>query len=138
MWNKMLFLNHKKNWWKVSFKLFCIGDSGVGKTAILRRYVHSIFNDDSLSTIGVFYSYKEVTLNGKDKIKLKLIDTAGQEKYKALTKSYFKNVDGVLFVFALDDKITFNDVNEWIELFNANNSWWFLQKESIKIYFYKC
>ena len=106
---------------ELEFRIITVGDSGVGKTSIIRRYVHSIYDDDSLSTIGVSFSYKEV-VRGKDKIKLKLVDTAGQEKFKSLTKSYFKNTDVVLFVFALDDKISFNNIKEWIELFIQNNS----------------
>ena len=106
---------------ELEFRIITVGDSGVGKTSIIRRYVHSIYDDDSLSTIGVSFSYKEV-VRGKDKIKLKLVDTAGQEKFKSLTKSYFKNTDVVLFVFALDDKVSFNNIKEWIELFIQNNS----------------
>ena len=106
---------------ELEFRIITIGDSGVGKTSIIRRYVHSIYDDESLSTIGVSFSYKEVVC-GKDKIKLKLVDTAGQEKFKSLTKSYFKNTDVVLFVFALDDKISFNNIKEWIELFIQNNT----------------
>ena len=106
---------------ELEFRIITVGDSGVGKTSIIRRYVHSIYDDESLSTIGVSFSYKEV-VRGKDKIKLKLVDTAGQEKFKSLTKSYFKNTDVVLFVFALDDKISFNNIKEWIELFIQNNT----------------
>ena len=107
---------------QIDYRIITIGDSGVGKTSIIRRYVHSIFDEDSLSTIGVSFSYKEVVLKDKDKVKLKLVDTAGQEKFKSLTKSYFKNTDVVLFVFALDDKVSFNNIKEWIELFIQNNT----------------
>ena len=51
-----------------------------------------------------------------------MVDTAGQEKYKSLSKSYFKNADGVLFVFAIDDLQSFQNIREWITLFNENNS----------------
>ena len=50
------------------------------------------------------------------------MDTAGQEKYKSLTKSYFKNVDVVLFVFNMNEKETFDNIKDWMELFNNNNS----------------
>ena len=68
------------------------------------------------------FSYKEIKFNNKDKIILKLVDTAGQEKYRALTKSYFKNVDVVLFVFGMNDKDTFDTIKDWMELFKSNNN----------------
>lgn len=105
-----------------SFKVITIGDAGVGKTSIIRRYVHDIFDDNTMSTVGVAFAYKEVQLDKDNKILLRLIDTAGQEKYKSLSKSYFKNCDAVLFVFDLSIQDTFNSINDWISTFNDNNS----------------
>ena len=59
-------------------------------------------------------------VNKKDKIKLKLIDTCGQEKYRSLTKSYIKNADAVLFVFSKNDKESFYSITEWIKLLDEN------------------
>ena len=106
----------------LSFKIITIGDSGVGKTSIIRRFVFNTFEQDNLSTIGVNFSFKDCTIKNGNKVKIKVIDTAGQEKYKSLSKSYFKNVDGVLFVFAFDDKKSFDNIREWIQLFNENNN----------------
>ena len=69
----------------------------------LNRCVKKKFDNNNSSTLGINYSFKEIKFNNKDKIKLKLVDTAGQEKYKSLTKSYFKNVDVVLFVFNMNE-----------------------------------
>ena len=60
-------------------------------------------------------------LSTKDKIILKLVDTTGQEKFRALTKSYFKNAEAVLFVFSMNDKNTFDSIRDWIMLFKENN-----------------
>ena len=106
----------------LSFKIITIGDSGVGKTSIIRRFVFNTFEQDNLSTIGVNFSFKDCTLKNGNKVKIKVIDTAGQEKYKSLSKSYFKNADGVLFVFAINDLQSFKNIREWITLFNENNS----------------
>jgi small GTP-binding protein len=106
----------------LSFKIITIGDSGVGKTSIIRRFVFNTFEQDNLSTIGVNFSFKDCTIKNGNKVKIKVIDTAGQEKYKSLSKSYFKNADGVLFVFAIDDLQSFQNIREWITLFNENNS----------------
>ena len=106
---------------EIMFKVITLGDSGVGKTSIIRRYANNIFDENVLSTIGVGFAFKEVELSNKKKIKLKLIDTAGQEKFKSLAKSYFKNVDGVLFVYSFEILESFQNLKEWIKLFNSNH-----------------
>jgi len=105
-----------------TFNIITLGDCDVGKTSIINRYVKNKFDDNTSSTLGMNFSYKEIKFNNKDKIILKLVDTAGQEKYKSLTKSYYKNVDAVLFVFSLDDKDTFDTIKDWMELFKNNNN----------------
>ena len=111
-----------KNKVDIVFKIITIGDSNVGKTSIIRRYTYNIFEPESISTIGVSFSFKEVTLENGITVKLKLVDTAGQEKFKSVTKSYYKNTDGVLFVFAYDKKRTFEDISDWIQNFEDNNN----------------
>ena len=103
-------------------KVITLGESSVGKTSIIRRFIHNIFDEENLSTIGVNFSFKQVKLKNGKSINIKLIDTAGQEKYKALAKSYFKNVDAVLFVFDLNDQNSFDYIKNWIDLFNDNHN----------------
>ena len=105
-----------------SFKVITIGDSNVGKTSIIRRYIYNVFDDKTMSTIGLSFSFKDVELKSGIKISLKLVDTAGQEKYRSLTKSYFKNSDGVLFVFDYGNKESFEHIQEWVEMFKENTS----------------
>ena len=114
----------------LSYKIITIGDPGVGKTSIIRRYVFNTFELNNLSSIGVNFSFKDTTLKNGKVVQIKLIDTAGQEKYKSLSKSYFKNADGVLFVFAINNLTSFENIREWINLFNENNS----GKEGIQKY----
>jgi small GTP-binding protein len=75
-----------------------------------------------MSTIGLAFAHKELTLQNKEKVKLKLVDTGGQERYKSLAKNYYKNADGVLFVFAHNDKDSFDHIIDWIELFDQNTT----------------
>ena len=105
-----------------SKKIITLGESGVGKTSIIRRYIHNIFDENNLSTIGLNFSFKEVKLKDGNIINLKLIDTAGQEKYRALAKSYFKNVDAALFVFAMNSQESFDNIKNWIKLFDDNHN----------------
>ena len=105
----------------IIFKIITIGDSGVGKTSILKRYVYNSYNINSLATVGVNFSFKDIVLKNGTKVQLKLIDTAGQEKYKSLAKTYYKNTEGVLFVFSFDDKKSFDNLTNWIDEFKENN-----------------
>ena len=104
------------------FKIITIGDTQVGKTCILLRYIQNQFSENTLQTIGFDKNYKDLILKCGKKIKLCVIDTAGQEKYNSLNKNYVKNVDGVLFVFDLSNKTTFYNIKKWLDFFNANNN----------------
>ena len=105
---------------KIEFKIITLGDSGVGKSSIIKRYVYNSFLDHTVTTIGISYSFKDVTLKDGTKISLKLIDTAGQEKYKSLSKSYYKHANCALFIFSLNELNTFNNIEEWIKLYEEN------------------
>ena len=107
---------------EIVFKIITIGDSNVGKTSIIRRYLYNVFESSNLATIGVAFSFKEVTLENGQIIKLRLVDTAGQEKFKSVTKSYYKNTDGVLFVFDYNNPLTFENISEWIQSFEENHN----------------
>jgi len=106
----------------IEFKIITLGESGVGKTSILKRFAYNIFEDNVITTIGMVFSHKEIVLKNNITIKLKLMDTSGQERYKSLSKSYFKNADGVFFVFALNNMDSFEDLKNWIDEFKNNNS----------------
>ena len=105
-----------------TIKIITIGNAGVGKTSIIKRFVSNEFEENTASTLGLEFTYKKINLNNNRTINIKLIDTGGQEKYRALSKTYFKNTDGVLFVFALNNEMSFTDLTEWIVLFNENHN----------------
>ena len=102
------------------FKIIFLGNSGSGKSSIIQKFICDDYNPDQLSTLGVAFSCKVLNIN-KKKIKLKLFDTGGQEKYRALSISYFRHADVVLFVFDLNLLNSFNSIQYWIDLFNENN-----------------
>ena len=104
-----------------SFKIITLGDSGVGKTSILRRFVSGKFEQKTLSMLGFETSTKEIILKNGTKIQLKLIDTAGQENYLALATSYIRNADGVLFIFAHNSEESFKHIKRWLDSFKDNN-----------------
>ena len=102
--------------------IITLGESGVGKTSIIKRYVYGTFEEETISTIGLNFGYKIITLSDNNKIKLKLVDTAGQERYRALNKNYFKNGEAVLYVFSFDKIGSFDKIKEWKQMFSENQT----------------
>jgi len=95
------------------FKLVLIGDSGVGKTNILSRYINNEFSHATKSTVGVEFGSKIIKQNNK-KIKIQIWDTAGQERYKSITSAYYKGAKGAFVVYDITRRETFNNVDKWI------------------------
>ena len=104
------------------FPIITLGDSAVGKTSIIRRYIDNVFDKGTISTLGLHSSYKEVEIKKNIKVKLKLIDTAGQERFKCLAKSYYKNSEAVLLIFSLNNKESFEHISNWFTYFKENNN----------------
>lgn len=97
----------------VTHKIIVAGCSGVGKTAIIQSLKDGTFNPDTDSTIGVDFSqYKCDT--GDDSVKLNIWDTAGQEKFRSVSRAYFRNAVGAILVFALDDRSSFDGLEGWL------------------------
>ena len=103
----------KKN--SLSIKTTLIGDSGVGKTCIIQRYMNNEFSDNIPSTNGVGYSKKDILIDDK-KIQLDIWDTAGQEEYRSLGKHFYKDSYIVLLVYNITNKESFDNLkNIWYE-----------------------
>lgn len=96
----------------VSYKFILLGDAGVGKTNILSRFILDDFSIETPSTISMEFGRKIVEIDGK-KIKLQLWDTAGQEKYRSVTKSYIKGSRGALLVYDISKAESFHHVDSW-------------------------
>jgi Ras-related protein Rab-1A len=95
-------------------KLMILGDSSVGKSSILRKYCKNEFLDKYITTIGIDFQIKNLTINNK-KIKLQVWDTAGQERYRVVTKNYFNTSDGFIIIYDITNRETFTNINNWIE-----------------------
>lgn len=101
------------------FKMIIIGDSGVGKTNILSRYIKNSFSFDTRSTVGVEFGAKKVEVNGY-KVKNQIWDTAGQERYRSITNTYYKGAKGAMVVYDIAKRETFDNVNKWINELRMN------------------
>ena len=99
------------------FKILTLGESGVGKTSILLNYTENKFVKSHLATIGIDYKIKSLEIDNHN-IKLKIWDTAGQEKFRNLTSQYFINSNGIFIIFDLGDKMSFDKINDWMKQIN--------------------
>ncbi len=105
---------------QIVLKLLLLGDSSVGKTSILLKYISNKFDESSISTVGVDYMDKIIDYN-KFKIKLQIWDTSGEEKFRTITKNFYRNADGLLVVFDLTKKESYDHIRSWINEAKENN-----------------
>lgn len=84
-------------------KFIIIGDSGVGKTNILTRFCEDVFNQTHVATIGVDFNVRTIQIDDK-KLKIQLWDTAGQQRFKTITETYYKGAAGIVLVYDVTNK----------------------------------
>ena len=101
-------------------KLAMLGDSKVGKTSICQSYMNMEFSDNYLSTIGHDKYENTIKMRNGEKIKLIIYDTAGQEKYHSICLKALKSAQGVVVVFDLGDRKSFEHVNTWLQEIKDN------------------
>lgn len=97
------------------FKVLLVGDSAVGKSCLLMRFTADRFDEVTTSTIGVDFRVKYLTLGGR-RVKLTVWDTAGQERFRTLTSSYYRGAQGIIFVYDVTRRDTFEDLERiWMK-----------------------
>ncbi len=95
-------------------KYIIIGDSAVGKSNILLRYIHDRFNEEFHSTIGVEFGAKNIQID--DQIfRIQIWDTAGQEAFRSITRAYYKNSVCACVVYDITNRSTFDNIKSWVE-----------------------
>lgn len=103
-----------------AIKIALLGDSKVGKSTIANKYVKVDFKDDLLSTIGSDRLETKLTLENGETIKLIIWDTAGEERFRSIALKALKAVQGVILVFDLTSRLSFQNINNWIQTANDN------------------
>jgi len=118
----------------INYKFILLGNPGVGKSSIFRYLSSGCFKADTISTIGVdkktlYYSYEIEELQKKKKIKrvkkdftISLFDTSGQERYRAITRNYYKSAEGILLLYDITNRSSFESVESWIEQIKSSIS----------------
>ena len=102
------------------YKVILVGDSGVGKTCLLSMYVKGVC-EQTIPTIAVEFCTKEIELYDGTKIKVQLWDTAGQERFKSLAMTYYRKAFGILLLFDVTKKSSFNACKNYLEEVRNNS-----------------
>jgi small GTP-binding protein len=96
------------------FKFVLIGDSKVGKSSLLYRYLHVAYADSYIPTIGVEFGVKILDV-GEKKVKIVVHDTSGDERYRSFQITYLQNVNAIFVVFDLTNRTSFNNLEKWLD-----------------------
>ena len=96
------------------YKVLLLGDSTEGKTCFLMRYTDNTFQEIHMSTIGLDYRLKSMTLKSGKNVKVQIWDTAGQDRFRAITKNYYKGAHGIILIYDVTNQLSFDNVSNWI------------------------
>ena len=96
------------------YKVLLLGDTTVGKTCFLLKYTDKTFQDIHMATIGLDYRLKSMKLKSGKNIKLQIWDTAGQDRFRAITKNYYKGSHGIILIYDVTNVQTFENVKQWV------------------------
>ena len=107
------------NGYDMIFKIVLIGDTSVGKTNILSKYLTDEFDAKSKATVGVEFGVKNFKIENNI-VKVQIWDTAGEERYRSITNAYYKGAKGSLLVYDITNKKSFENVEKWISDLKAN------------------
>ena len=104
------------------FKVLLLGDSTVGKTCFLMRFTENTFQEIHMSTIGLDYRFKKMTVDDGKEATVQIWDTAGQDRFRAITKNYYKGAHGIILIYDVTNQKTFENVRNWVTQIRENAS----------------
>ena len=112
--------NINMNLIQISLSFILIGDINVGKTSIANRFCNKEFEQNYQPTIEINFKKYDLRLTNETIANIQIFDTMGQEKFKSLTKNFYRNSNGIFLVFDLTDLNSFNNLNDWLKEINNN------------------
>ena len=118
--NDILFEENKNNKITYKFKIILLGCISVGKTAILERYITNKFNDAYQCSMKCEFKTKCVNINNSAQAKLEIWDTVGDEKFRSITKQFYHNADGILLVYDITSRTSFDSLVSWAKEIRDN------------------
>ena len=96
-------------------KVITLGNSSVGKTSFLTKYIDNSFTLTYTTTLGIDFKQKKIKLKDGRDVRLRIFDTAGQERFKSVSASFIKKADGVILIYDIGEKDSFEAVDNWIK-----------------------
>ena len=112
-------MSSNPNGYDMIFKIVLIGDTSVGKTNILSKYLTNEFDPDSKATVGVEFGTKDFKIDNNI-VKVQIWDTAGQERYRSITNAYYKGAKGSLLVYDITNPKSFENLDKWLSDLKTN------------------
>ena len=107
--------------YEFQIKIVIIGDSGVGKTNFIFRFAENSFSDMHVSTVGLDYKSKIIILpSSKKRVRIQIWDTAGQERYMAINKNTLQKVQGIIIMYDLTNRKSFENLERWFNIVSQN------------------
>ena len=96
-------------------KLLTLGDSSVGKSSFIVKYIDDKFTYSYIATLGLDFKQKKIQLKSGENVRLRIFDTAGQERFKSISINFIKKANGILLLYDVTNKFSFQSVNRWME-----------------------
>ena len=98
----------------MSVNIMLLGNTAVGKTTFLQQYINKTFRDIGISTVGVDSETVNVVIDNEKEVTAKIWDTAGQEKFQAVFKSHYQKADGIILIYSVQERETYDKIQEWM------------------------
>ena len=110
------------------YKILLLGDCAVGKSCLLLRYCENSFQESHLATIGLDFRLKTITLENNRKIRIQIWDTAGEDRFRSITRNYYKGAHGIVLIYDVTDQQSFQHIKDWVDKIKEES------KEGVIIY----
>ena len=98
----------------MSVNIMLLGNTEVGKTTFLQQYIKKTFKEVGMMTVGVDSETIDIIIDNKKKVKTKIWDTAGQEKYQAIFRAHYQKADGMILMYSVIERFSFDKIQDWI------------------------
>ena len=99
----------------IEIKLLTLGDTSVGKSSFIIKFIDDKFSYNYIATMGLDFKQKIIELDNGELVKLRIFDTAGQERFKSISINFIKKADGILLLYDVTNRSSFESVNKWVE-----------------------